>query len=67
MVPAGTVSLTTYFHTDAAGLAAQGTAPLIGVADTKVFRQGYFDQSAELWSADGRLLATSVQTVYFKE
>lgn len=51
----------------AAGLAAQGTAPLIGVADTKVFRQGYFDQSAELWSADGRLLATSVQTVYFKE
>lgn len=67
MVPAGTVSLTTYFHTDAAGLAAQGEAPLIGVADSKVFRQGYFDQSAELWSADGTLLATSVQTVYFKE
>ena len=67
MVPAGTVSLTTYFHTDAAALGALGSEPLIGVADTKVFRQGYFDQSAELWSADGRLLATSVQTVYFKE
>ncbi len=67
MVPAGTVSLTTYFHTDAAALAALDSQPLIGVADTKVFRQGYFDQSAELWSADGQLLATSVQTVYFKE
>ncbi|MEQ8268654.1 MAG: thioesterase family protein [Parvibaculum sp.] len=67
MVPAGTVSLTTYFHTDAAALAALGTQPLIGIADAKVFRQGYFDQSAELWSAEGKLLATSVQTVYFKE
>ena len=66
-VPAGTISLTTYFHTDAAGLAATGTEPLIGMADSKIFRKGYFDQSAELWSQDGRLLATSVQTVYFKE
>ncbi|WP_369009888.1 hypothetical protein [Escherichia coli] len=31
-----------------------------------MFRQGYFDQSAELWGADGTLLATSVQTVYYK-
>ncbi|MBC7101790.1 MAG: thioesterase family protein [Parvibaculum sp.] len=46
---------------------AQGTKPLIGVADSKVFRRGYFDQPAELWGADGTLLATSVQTVYFKE
>ncbi|MEQ8611001.1 MAG: thioesterase family protein [Parvibaculum sp.] len=67
MVPAGTVSLTTYFHADAATLAAQGAKPLIGVADSSVFRQGYFDQSAELWSAEGQLLATSVQTVYYKE
>lgn len=67
MVPAGTVSLTTYFHADAARLAAQGTKPLIGVADSSIFRQGYFDQSAELWSAEGELLATSVQTVYYKE
>jgi len=66
-VPAGTVSITTYFHTDEAGLAANGAAPLIGMADSKVFRKGYFDQSAELWSADGRLLASSVQTVYYKE
>ena len=65
-LPAGTVSLTTYFHTDAAGLAAQGAGPLIGIADSKVFRQGYFDQSAELWGTDGTLLATSVQTVYYK-
>lgn len=66
LLPAGTVSLTTYFHTDAAGLAAQGTKPLIGVADARVFRKGYFDQTAELWGTDGTLLATSVQTVYYK-
>jgi hypothetical protein len=30
-------------------------------------RRGYFDQPAELRGADGTFLATSVQTVYFKE
>lgn len=67
LVPAGTVSLTSYFHTDAAGLEAQGTKPLTGTADSSVFRQGFFDQTAKLWGADGTLLATTVQTVYYKE
>ncbi|MEX2249852.1 MAG: thioesterase family protein [Parvibaculum sp.] len=67
MLPAGTVSMTSYFHTDAARLATQGTKPLLGVADARIFTQGYFDQSAELWSAAGHLLATSVQTVYYKD
>lgn len=66
MSPASTVTMTSYFHVDAAELAAQGAAPVLGVADTKVFNKGYFDQSAELWSRDGRLLATTVQSVYFK-
>ena len=31
------------------------------------FEQGFFDQSAEIWSADGALLASSHQVVYYKE
>jgi acyl-CoA thioesterase len=66
MVPIGTVSMTTYFHVDADGLAAVGNAPLLGVADASVFTQGYADQTAQLWSRDGRLLATTQQIVYFR-
>jgi len=66
-VPAGTVSLTTYFHADAATLAAVGGSHVLGCAQARVFRQGFFDQSAEIWSASGELLATSHQIVYYKE
>lgn len=65
--PAGTVSISTYFHADAAAFAAQGERPLLAVATGRRFTQGFFDQSAELWSDDGHLLASSHQVVYFKE
>ncbi len=66
-VPIGTISFTTYFHADSAMLAANGDAATLGVARAQQFRNGYFDQSAELWGADGALLATSHQIVYYKE
>ena len=66
MTPAGTVSLTTYFHAEAAALAAQGERPLLAVAHGRRFTQGFYDQSAELWSDDGHLLASSHQVVYYK-
>jgi hypothetical protein len=66
-VPIGTVTLTTYFHADAAALAEQGSAPVLGRARALNFSKGYFDQAAELWSTSGKLLATSNQLVYFKE
>lgn len=66
-VPFGTVSITTHFHADAALLAAQGTRPLLGSARASHFGRGYHDQSAEIWSDTGDLLATSHQIVYFKE
>ncbi|QYY31812.1 thioesterase family protein [Cupriavidus pinatubonensis] len=66
-VPAGTVSLTTYFHADAATLAALGDSHVLCSAQAQVFRQGFFDQSAQVWSAGGELLATSHQIVYYKE
>ena len=31
------------------------------------FRNGYFDQSAEVWSDDWQLLASSHQLVYYRE
>lgn len=66
-VPAGTVSLTTYFHANAAMLTAQGDHHVLGVARASHFGRGYHDQSAEIWGADGTLLATTHQIVYYKE
>lgn len=66
-VPIGTVALTTYFHADADQLSAEGTNPVLGVARALNFGKGFFDQSAEVWSAQGSLLATSHQIVYYKE
>ena len=66
-VPAGTVSITTYFHADASHLAEVGGGYLLGRAVGQQFQNGFFDQSAQLWSQAGALLATSNQIVYFKE
>jgi hypothetical protein len=66
-VPIGTVALTTYFHADAAQLAGQGSAPVLGLARALNFGKGFFDQTAEIWSESGALLATTHQVVYFKE
>ena len=66
-VPIGTVALTTYFHADEAHVREQGTEFLLGVARGVHFGRGFFDQSAEVWSTDGSLLASTHQVVYFKE
>lgn len=66
MVPFGTVSMTAFFHATPDDLAAVGEAAVLGVADSRIFDRGFHDQSAELWSAGGQLLATSHQTVYYR-
>ncbi|QWG18072.1 thioesterase family protein [Bradyrhizobium sediminis] len=66
MVPFGTVSLTTYFHADADDLSAEDTTRVLAVADAKIFHKSYGDQNGELWSPNGRLLATTTQIAYFK-
>ena len=65
-VPAGTVSLTTYFHAGVEVVEEQSDQPILATARAADFGGGYFDQSARLWSGNGRLLATSHQLVYFK-
>ncbi len=66
IVPIGTVSITTVFHTDAADLAAENITHVLGIADANIFHKSYSDQTGQLWSPGGRLLATTSQTVYFK-
>ncbi|MEZ0053465.1 acyl-CoA thioesterase [Mycobacterium sp. MAA66] len=64
--PAGTISLTTYFHANGHELEKLGGDFVLGSAHADRFSDGYFDQSAHLWARDGALLASSHQIVYFK-
>lgn len=66
IVPIGTVSMTTVFHADSADLAAENTTAVLGAADANIFHKSFSDQTGELWSPSGRLLATTSQVVYFK-
>ena len=66
LVPFGTVSLTTYFHADAEDLADEDISRVLAVADGRIFHKSYGDQTGELWSPNGRLLATTHQIAYFK-
>ncbi len=65
-VPAGTVSMTVYFHADDALLHEVDDGYVLGQARAHAFHAGFHDQSAQLWSATGKLLATSMQLVYYK-
>jgi len=67
MTPIGTVSMTTYFHTDEHQLQRTGTGYLLGQAQAQAFRDGYFDQTAQLWNEAAELLVTTHQVVYYKE
>jgi hypothetical protein len=66
-VPVGTVSMTVYFHAGAEQLARVGSEFILGQARGQHFQNGFFDQTAQLWSSAGEMLVTTHQTVYFKE
>lgn len=66
-VPVGTVSMTIYFHAQAAQLAQVGSGYILGQAQGQHFQNGFFDQTAQLWSQSGEMLVTTHQIVYFKE
>ena len=67
LTPLGTVSMTVYFHCSRAQLRSTGTGYLLGQAQAQAFRDGYFDQTAQLWNEAGQLLVTTHQLVYYKE
>jgi acyl-CoA thioesterase len=66
LVGVATVSMNVYFHVDAAGLAQQGDKHVMCVARANVFTQGFCDQEGQVWSREGRLLATTQQVMWFK-
>ncbi|MBI2769691.1 MAG: thioesterase family protein [Burkholderiales bacterium] len=66
-VPIGTVSMTVYYHADQAMLQATGDGHILGQTQAQAFRNGYFDQTAQLWNEAGQLLVTTHQVVYYKE
>ena len=66
-VPIGTVSFTVYFHASAQALQQVGSQPVLAQAQGQGFRDGFFDQTAQIWAPSGELLATSHQLVYYKE
>lgn len=65
-VPSGTISLASYFHADQRELDALGGDFVLVTAHANRFSNGYFDQSTQLWTREGVLLATTYQMVYFK-
>ena len=67
LTPVGTVTLTICFHADAGMLAEQAERHVLGVARALAYRNGYFDQTAEIWSDNGQLLASTHQMVYFRD
>jgi acyl-CoA thioesterase len=67
LVPIGTVLMTVYFHGRAEHLVQSGDDFLLGQAYAHAFRDGFFDQSSQLWSRTGVLLASSHQVVYYKQ
>jgi acyl-CoA thioesterase len=66
VLPFGTVTMTTYFHADADDLAREDITRVLAAADASTFHKSYGDQTGQLWSPSGRLLATTTQMMYFK-
>lgn len=67
MVPFGTVSLTIHFHVTEDELNGLSSGAVLGHARASKFSGSYHDQTAELWSEDHTLLATTSQMVYYKD
>jgi acyl-CoA thioesterase len=65
-VPAGTISMTVYFHAGRDDLHAHGDDFVLATAHAQRFGGGYFDQSGQIWDRNGTLLASTHQLVYFK-
>jgi acyl-CoA thioesterase len=67
LVPVGTVSMTVYFHAGSAQLQRTGDGYLLGQAKAQAFRNGFFDQTSQIWDRHGVMLATTHQIVYYKQ
>lgn len=64
--PIGTVSFTVHFHVGQEELNSLNDGWVLGNARASKFHGSYFDQTAEVWSSNKTLLATTSQIVYYK-
>lgn len=65
-VPAGTVSMNIYFHAGLEALEHVGPQPVLANARGRHFERGFFEQAADIWSPEGRMLASTQQLVWYK-
>jgi acyl-CoA thioesterase len=66
IVPFGTVSLTTHFLATPDDLNEQADRAVLGIAKGARFHGNFHDQSMQIWSDSGSLLATGTQVVWYK-
>jgi hypothetical protein len=55
-----------YFPAGSALVSVRGHGWVLGQARAQAFRNGFFDQTAQLWSEGGHLLVSSHQVVYYR-
>ena len=60
------MTITIHFLADAAELDSLGDDFVLATGYARRFGRSYYDQTSEIWSRDGTLLATAHQMVYFK-
>ena len=65
--PMGTVTLTTHFLATPDDLAAQGENHLLGVVDANRMHSQFHDQTMQLFSTDGKILASGTQLVWYRQ
>lgn len=59
MVSISTVTLIVYFHIDSETLIEHSDKEILGHACALQFKDGFFNQTAEMWSPEGKSLATT--------
>jgi acyl-CoA thioesterase len=67
MQPMGTVTLTTHFIATPDDLATQGTDHMLGVVDSNRMHNQFHDQTMQLFSTDGKILASGTQLVWYRQ
>ena len=67
MEPIGTVTLTTHFIATPEDLAAQGSDHILGVVDMNRAQDQFHDQTMQLFSTDGKILASGTQLVWYRQ
>lgn len=63
--PIATMTMSVYFHATPEALAEAGGDYILIDCDMRIGRAGFHDQIAALWTASGKLLATTEQIVWY--